>query len=401
MNTRPVALRPAGRLALAALVGLGAVVASIDLSTFVQFASYAAVGALLVTRRPRNTVSWLLLAMSFGFIGTTIPTDLDLVALQAGTASVRDFLIAWSVSWAGGVGFLGYVALSLVYPNGRFPAGRWRGPAIALIAVPGVLVLLAAMAPSISINPDGGLTSIRIPNRLAILPDLPLWRYAPRADSGGVLVIFVSLAIGVASMVVRYRRATGIERLQLRWLVAAIGFVVVALVFGLSCLVVFGGSLGVLGWIPAIIAYPTVPLAIGIAILRYRLYDIDRIISRTLTYGLLTVLLVGVYAAGFALLQALLAPVTRGGGPVAVAASTLVVFALFQPLRNRVQAAMDRRFNRSRYDAQQTVTGFAAQLRDEVDLERLRGELHTVVGRSLAPASVGIWLRPSDRLVER
>ena len=143
------------------------------------------------------------------------------------------------------------------------------------------------------------------------------------------------------------------------------------------------------------------PIAIGIAVLRYRLYEIDRIISRTLTYGVLTVVLGAIYFAGFALLQAALAPLTSGGGPIAVAASTLAAFALFQPLRRRLQAAMDRRFNRSRYDAQRTVEGFGAHLRDEVDLERLGGELRTVVGRSLAPTSIGVWLRPSERTAGR
>jgi uncharacterized membrane protein YidH (DUF202 family) len=367
----------------------------------VFFVPYAAVGALLVTLRPGNPVSWLLLAMGFGFIPTSPPQDLDLAALEAGTASGRDFLIAWLSSWGGSLGFMGFLVLSLVFPTGRLPAGRWRGAAIALLAVDLALVLLSATAPSLSFNPDLRLNPIVVPNRLAVLPDLPLWSVLPTTDALSLLAVLVLPAIGACSMLVRYRHSSGVERLQLRWLTAAIGLVVIGVAIGLGVFAIFGGSLGVLGWIPALIAYLGVPLAIGIAILRYRLFDIDRIISRTLTYGLLTVLLVGVYAAGFALLQALLAPVTSGGGPVAVAASTLVVFALFQPLRRRVQTAMDRRFNRSRYDAQQTVTGFAAQLRDEVDLDRLRGELHTVVGRSLAPASVGIWLRPSERTAER
>jgi hypothetical protein len=115
----------------------------------------------------------------------------------------------------------------------------------------------------------------------------------------------------------------------------------------------------------------------------------------------LTVVLVSVYLAGFGLLQALLAPLTSGGGPIAVAASTLAAFALFQPLRRRLQAAMDRRFNRSRYDAQRTIDGFTAHLRDEIDLERVGGELRTVVGRSLSPTSVGVWLRPTERAAGR
>jgi hypothetical protein len=149
------------------------------------------------------------------------------------------------------------------------------------------------------------------------------------------------------------------------------------------------------------LAATTLPLSIGIAVLRYRLYEIDRIISRTLAYAALTGTLAVVYVAAFIALQAILAPFTQSGGPLAVAASTLAVFALFQPLRRRLQAAMDRRFNRSRYDAQRTVEAFASQLRDEVDLDRVGGAVQTVVGQALAPASVGIWLRPSGRAAER
>jgi hypothetical protein len=203
--------------------------------------------------------------------------------------------------------------------------------------------------------------------------------------------VLVLMAIGAGSLIVRYRGSTGILRLQLRWLVAAIAFVVVALAFGLTMLLVFGEAL-VVGWIPAIVAYLTVPAAIGIAVLRYRLYDIDRIISRTISYGVVTATLVAVYAGVILLLQAPLGAVT-GGDTVAVAASTLVAAGLFQPLRRRIQAATDRRFNRARYDGQRTAIDFAERLRDQVDLASLSGDIADVVEAALRPSSIGVWLR--------
>ena len=204
------------------------------------------------------------------------------------------------------------------------------------------------------------------------------------------------LTVGVGGSLMRYRRSTGIVRLQLRWLVSAVVFVIVAAAFGLGILAVFGEESGGLGWLPAIVAYPTVPLAIWIAVTRYRLLEIDRIVSRTLAYAVVTGVLALVFVGIVLGLQAALAGLTAGD-TLAVAISTLVVAALFQPVRGRVQRAADRRFNRSRYDAERTVESFASNLRDEVDLERLRGDLRTVIGRSLAPTSVGVWLRLSER----
>ena len=150
----------------------------------------------------------------------------------------------------------------------------------------------------------------------------------------------------------------------------------------------------------SIVAFSIFPLAIGVAVLRYRLYEIDRIISRTLAYGALTVVLSVAYVVGLLATQALLAPFTSRTGPIPVIASTLVVFALFQPVRRRLKAAMDRRFNRSRYDALRTVDGFAARLRSEVDIDRLSREITTVVEDTLAPVHTRIWLRNESRTTE-
>jgi hypothetical protein len=209
-------------------------------------------------------------------------------------------------------------------------------------------------------------------------------------DAAGVL-FFLG---GIASVVIRYRRGSSVERQQLKWLIAATAFAVSA-----WCLVIVGGVIGApvvttIGWLGGLLAFALLPVAIGIAVLRYRLYEIDRIVSRTIAWAVVTGALVSVFAAGVVALQAMLARVTQGE-TVAVAVSTLVAAALFQPLRRRVQRAVDRRFDRATYDAQRTVEAFAERLRDEVALDAVVADLHETVGASIRPSSFGLWLRPA------
>ena len=191
----------------------------------------------------------------------------------------------------------------------------------------------------------------------------------------------------VAGLASRFRRSLGVERLQLKWFTYGAVIDVVILVVW-----ILGVLDPVVGALSALVFAPALPLAIAIAILRYRLYDIDRIISRTLAYALLTALLAAVYVAGFLGLEAILGPFTKSGGPVAVAASTLAVFALFAPVRQRIQGIVDRRFNRRRYDAAREVDAFAAHIRDEVEVERLTVALEGTLERTMQPASAAIWL---------
>ena len=222
-----------------------------------------------------------------------------------------------------------------------------------------------------------------------MLPDLPLWTVVT-VDTL-ILPMVVLLVVAVVAMFDRYRRATGALRLQLRWLVAAIAFVVAAVFAGLAALAILGDEIDGLAWIPAIIAYPCVPIAIGIAVLRYRLYEIDRIISRTIGWAMVTGLLVLAFALLVLGLQAILEPLTDGN-TLAVAGSTLVVALLFNPLRARVQRAVDRRFDRSRYDGERTLAAFGERLRDEVDLGIIRADVLATVDASVRPTSVGLWL---------
>jgi hypothetical protein len=205
----------------------------------------------------------------------------------------------------------------------------------------------------------------------------------------GVVAVMVSLLVGALSLVVRFRRAQGVERLQLRWLAYA-----AALAAGLLLVALFAGFLlakDEVVFVSLALGVALLPLATGAAILQYRLFDLDRIISRTLAYGLLTVLL----GLGYAAVVLGLGRLLGRDSSLAVAAATLAVAALFQPLRRRVQAAVDRRFNRRRYDAARTVEGFAARLRDQVDLDALHGELLTVVDQTMQPAQAHLWLRPA------
>ncbi|MEO5965282.1 MAG: hypothetical protein ABIR11_07435 [Candidatus Limnocylindrales bacterium] len=375
-------------LGIALLFGLW--LARIDPFTVFFFVWYAAVGAVLAIRRPRNSIGWLLVMLAFGFTGTTSPTVVDIAALRAGTATWSDFLIAWASGWVGFLTFGGLLALMLLFPSGHLPSGRWRRPATLVLAVCASVPVIAAFGPTVSMNPDGG-TSVFAPNRLAFMPDLPLWQAIP--GDALILPVVVCLAIGAISLFVRYRRAVGIERLQLRWLVAAVLFMVAAIITGLSALALFGDQIGGAAWIPAIVAYPTIPAAIYVAVLRYRLYEVDRIVSRAIGWTLLSVMLGAVFVAVVVGVQAALAPWTENN-TLAVAASTLVAAALFQPLRRRVQMAVDRRFDRERFDGELVVAAFSDRLRDEVDLETLRVLVRDVAGRTVRPMSSAIWIRP-------
>jgi hypothetical protein len=209
-----------------------------------------------------------------------------------------------------------------------------------------------------------------------------------------LMTLFLVLGLfAVTSVVLRYRRAQGVERLQLKWFVWSIGvFTGYLLVSALVLEVILNREGNTVTDLVGLLFLLCVPGSIGIAVLRYRLYDIDRIVSRTLAYGLLSVLLGALYLAVVTALTALTAPVA-GDSPIAVAAATLLVAGAFGPARRRIQGMVDRRFNRTRYDAQQMVQGFAARMRDEVDLDQLSAELRSVSAQALEPSSAWLWLR--------
>jgi hypothetical protein len=335
-------------------------------------AAYSSMGALLIRRVPANLIGALLLAT-----GTALTAGSVLLAYGAvGASAAPPWPGAAIVSALGDVWYTGpfviaLVGVPLVFPDGRLPSRRFRW--VVWVTVAGtVLMALGGLAPLIP-----GLTDT--------------------AAIGGVIMLLSVLALifgfggaGVAIWV-RFRRGDPVQRQQVKWLLADAGVAVVA--FPLAML--SGSSEALLAlafWAIGFVAFLGLPVAIGIAVLRYRLYEIDRLVSRTIGYAVVTVTLVGVFAGAILVFQAVLAPLT-GGNTEAVAASTLLVAALFQPLRRRVQAVVDRRFNRARYDAERTVAAFTARLRDEVDLESLSADVLEAVAETIAPATVGLWIR--------
>ena len=382
----------APRAALAVLFALGIVVGLPSGFGVFWFIPYAGVGTLLAIRRPGTTIGWLVVALGWALTVATVSVDATAGQFTNGGLSPAAGALAVVQANAGTAGFLLVAVLAMVFPSGRLPAGQWARPARAAIAI-GVLMILAGLVmPRINANLWASSQSTLVPNPAAVLPDLPIWQILTPDTT--VLPLAVIMVISVGSLVVRSRRATGVERQQIRWITTAFALLVAAVVGGyvVGLLVPDLGNSGVV-WLGAVVAFPAVPAAIGIAVLRYRLYEIDRIISRTIGWVAVTSILASVFGVVIVGLQAVLAPITESS-TLAVAASTLVAAALFQPLRGRIQHAVDRRFNRSRVDAERAAASFATHMRSEVDLDTLRLALVATAGDAVHPTGAAMWLRP-------
>jgi hypothetical protein len=278
-------------------------------------------------------------------------------------------------------------AVALVFPTGTLPGPRWRGPVavvVALVAVRSVAVLLKPGP----MGDDGPLNPLT--PQLASMPQGVVDILA-LLDAIGSLSIPIGAALGVAALLVRARRSRGVERQQLKWLLVAM--VPAAILLPLSLQPAVSAAAPWIGTL-SVATLPLAALAVAFAVLRYRLYDIDRILSRTIGWALVSLILASVFVGVIIGLQALLAPVTENN-TLAVAASTLLAAALFQPLRVRVQRTVDRRFNRSRVDAQRTIDTFGIQLRDEVDLAALQRQLLETVEGAVNPDRTALWIRSS------
>jgi hypothetical protein len=347
----------------------------------------ATVAVLILVRLPRQRVGWLLMATGLLYALSMLAGRVAFAAAAEGRAGIA--IAQWGGWFAFVTSTISGVTLftiAFVFPDGRIASARLA----RLLPLLSASWFLWAFAHALQPGPMLLLTSLD--NPLGVGPHLP----AVLAPAGPVAIAGVgALLLAAGSVVWRFRRSRGVERQQMKWFAAAAVTMMVAL--GVTASAGFATSEGaVMEWplVAYALAATAMPIAIGIAILRYRLYEIDRIISRTISYGVVTTLLVAVFAIVVVGLQTILTPFTSGQG-LPVAASTLVVFALFQPLRRRVQSAIDRRFYRARYDAERTQAAFAARLRDNIDLESLAAEFRSVVGATVAPVSVGLWLRPA------
>jgi hypothetical protein len=350
----------------------------------VVYLAFPAVGALIASRHPRNAIGWLFLAAGLGravdyaFLGyATRALVADPGSLPGGALAGLVADLTWVPSLLGGTALL-----FLLFPSGRLPSRRWR-PVVGMVAVVTFAFVVGTLLkagplyyfPTVD-NPLGVEGGRAVTGRIV--------------DASGFLAIALIL-VAVASLVARFRRSRGLERQQFKWLAsaAALLFLSTPVQPALENVEIAGLAVGdaVFGVLIALL-----PIAVGIAILRHRLYDIDLVIRRTLVYAVLTATLGAVYF-GLVVLIGLAA----GDSGIAVAGSTLGVAALFRPALARIQALVDRRFFRRRYDATRTLAAFSARLRDEIDLEAVGGDLRTVVRDTVQPAHVSLWLRKGSR----
>ena len=340
----------------------------------------ATVGAVLASRLPRHPVGWLLLGVGLSVTASGVADGYARYGLVArpGTLPAAHWVAVYSpATTLVGLALVGFVLL--LTPTGSLPSPGWRWWARVAAAGPILFLVALTVGPGLVIPPyTSAVDTVTFPALAgAVLA----------AIVAGFFLTVAGLLVGAGSLVARFRRARRVERQQLRWLALA------AALTGAGA-AVFGAGMATdataVSLFAAGVCLALLPLATGAAILRYRLYDLDRIISRTVAYGLLTALL----GLGYAAVVLGLGRLLPEGSSLVVAAATLAVAALFQPLRRWVQGLVDRRFNRRRHDAGQVIEAFGARLRDQVDLDTLTGELLAVVDQTMAPTRAWLWLRP-------
>jgi hypothetical protein len=338
--------------------------------------SLATVGALIASRHPHNPIGWMFCGLAlYGAIAESAQ-GWGYLAADEGLAAgeVGEWIILWS--WIGDL--TAWTIIFLLFPDGRLPTRRWWF--VPWIAAAGCALALPGQA----LSPDSGAEFTGGTNPFA-MKGFPI----DLLFGIGMALLLVALLVAIASLVVRFRRGGYVERQQLKWFAYAAG-----------CIGVLG-PLAVVFWYESVLvqvafalAINGLPIATGIAVLKYRLYDIDVVLNRTLVYGSLTVALALVYVGGVVSLQAAFRTLTGQESTLAVVGSTLAIAALFGPLRRRVQAFVDRRFYRRKYDAAKTLAAFSAKLRDETDLNALSDDLVRVVRSTVQPEHVSLWMRP-------
>jgi hypothetical protein len=346
--------------------------------------SFSVVGALIASHRSENLIGWIFLAAALCYGLLSAGDEYAIYALLTNPGSLplgaeASWLGQWI--WAPGLGLI-LVFLPLLFPDGRPPSRRWRpvawlgGLSIGLAVVSSTILLWPERGPALLLGDESPSRVLDVVLLFAALPMLLL------AGLGAVI-----------SLLVRFRRARGDERQQIKWFASAATLTLVwIIVFGQSTL----GLPGVIVALSSLLVIPSIPIATGIAILRYRLYDIDFIVNRTLVYAILTTALAAIYFGGVTATQALFRALTgqEEQPQLAIVVSTLAIAALFMPLRRRIQSFIDRRFYRRKYDARKTLEAFSAKLRDETDLDALSDDLVGVVRETMQPTHASLWLRP-------
>jgi hypothetical protein len=340
------------------------------------------VGAIIASRRTQNLIGWLLCVSGLVFGVVMFATEYAIYALLVapGTLPAGEALVSVNPLWV--LGFNLFVLMLIMFPTGKLPRSRWRWLVYLYIAIAVVEVVAMLILPGTLEGSD------LIKNPLGI-EGLPIGRKPVQA------LIFTGGLVASGTLILRLRKGSWVERQQIKWLAYA-----AAVATGGSILVYTPPEALSARWVTSVgyvvveLGVLGIPISIGIAILRYRLYEIDTLINRSLVYGSLTATLVALYFGGIVVLQRLFVLLTGQQSTLAVVASTLLIAALFTPLRQRIQSFIDRRFYRSKYDAAKTLEVFSAQLRDETDLDALSEDLVGVVRETMQPAFVSLWLRP-------
>ena len=358
-----------------------------DLLLWIPFLAFPIVGALIASKRPTNAIGWICLVAGLFwmliFLWGSIPSSVSAPVMI-------DALTEWL--WVPPVGLLG-IYLILLFPDGKLPSRKWR----PLAWFSGAVMVLASVALTLSPGPLPDHPGVRNPLGLEGYPMLA------QVLPGVIALLPICILASAVSLIWRYRHSGGEVRQQIKWIAFAASFVGVmylsAVVIGFFTpdASLGSGDVSLLGDIlldAVLLSYAGVPIAVGFAVLKYRLYDIDVVINRTLVYGSLTATLVALYFGGIVVLQRVFVTLTGQQSTLAVVASTLFIAALFNPLRRRIQSFIDRRFYRKKYDAARTLEAFSVKLREETDLEALNDDLVGVVRETMQPAHVSLWLRP-------
>ncbi|HEV2011623.1 MAG TPA: hypothetical protein VGS17_11425 [Candidatus Limnocylindria bacterium] len=357
----------------------------------IALSPFALVGALLIVRVPRNAVGWLLSGSGVLFGLIFAGGAYGWLALIRDPGHLPGGEVAAALATTGFIPAISLVVfMLLVFPSGHGLGGRWARLERALVPFL-VLITFVHFLQDVPVEVGtGSSAALDIANPFAVHG--PLGQLVTLIAQFSDRSTIVLLLVGPLSLFIRYRRSSAVERAQIKWL-AYSGTLALVLVILSN---VIPGDLG--NWLfeLGLVALGTLPIAIAIAILRYRLYDIDVLIRRTLVYAVVSAVLLAAYLGGLAVFETLLAPFTAGNG-IAVAISTLAVVALFQPVRRRIQSAVDHRFFRAKYDAERTLDAFAARLRDQVDLGALERELISAVRETVQPAHASMWLRQTTR----
>ena len=351
----------------------------VAISTIALFLVASIVGGLVASRHPSNPIGWILCSFTAIQGVSLVLEGYTEYYLSSGGGSLRVAeAAAWVNNWSYVSAFLTVTLVLLLFPDGHLPSRRWA-PALWCC-----LVGNALFAAGVALDTGPLHEYPEIVNPLGVSH-----RLASVIGPIGITLTLIALFASAGSVIVRFRRSTGVERQQIKWL--AVASVIAAAAMLGAAAIGFAGSDNLANAV-IVLGILCIPVAIGVAMLRYRLYDVDRVISKTLVYGSLTVVLgasyVGLVLAGQALFSAF-----AGGSNLAIAVSTLAVAALFLPARSRVQRFVDRRFYRRRYDAQKALEAFGTRLREQIDLGTLSGDLRTAVDETMQPAHVSLWLR--------